>query len=64
MISPKKISAAAAKHEDENLRFRTFLKTTRTRMSWTGIFWRFIKNCLPGTIAVGVGIAAGRTARP
>ena len=26
MISPKKISAAAAKREDENLRFRTFLK--------------------------------------
>ena len=26
MISPKNVSAAAAKHEDENLRFRTLLK--------------------------------------
>lgn len=34
MISPENVSAAAEKRENENLRFRTFLKTARTRMSW------------------------------
>lgn len=64
MISPKDVSAAAAKREDENLRFRTFLKNHADPDELDQQFLALHQELFANTIAVNVGTAVGGIAQP
>lgn len=60
MIKPEEVAGYAKQKEDENMRFRTYLKCHAEEKHWMSSFRGFMKNYLPDTTAANAGIAARR----
>ncbi len=64
MISPKNVYNEAKKRENENLRFRSFLKNHADEEELDRHFWNSTRSCSQGTTAVSAATAAVLSAMP
>lgn len=64
MIKPEEVAGQAKRKENENIRFRSYLKTMQMKKRWTGSSWSCTKKYLTDMTAVSAEIAVKCTLAP